>query len=291
MFSAKICANCIFLDATGLLPDLGLLVRSLENAQMKERVFGNTPSHRNGVLVSGVKPGSCADNKILTGDILMQIDGVDISERGDVVFRGLEVLPWTYAVTKKLVGESVTVSLLRRGALVQAEIALRPLVSKLPMLVNVDYRPSWVIFAGLVFLPLGLPLVWQLIEGRKCPSELMTLAEQSAQSTPKREEEVIVLGGVLAHRINITFDEYEWCQLTSINGKPIGNMRALVRALSEPGQEYAEIDFKSNEWSRNHVTVNFAEEARTRPLILDQHMVSSWCAPQLLDEEQDKHEE
>ena len=56
----------------------------------------------------------------------MQIDGI---ERGDVVFRGLEVLPWEYAVTKKLVGESVSVSLLRGGSPMQLEVTLAPKVS------------------------------------------------------------------------------------------------------------------------------------------------------------------
>jgi len=39
-------------------------------------------------------------------------------------------------------------------------------------------------------------------------------------------------------------------------------VRALVRAAAR--QEHVEIDFKANDWSRNYVAVNLAEEARTR---------------------------
>ena len=66
-------------------------------------------------------------------------------------------------------------------------------VSKLPMLVNVDYHPSWCIFAGLIFLPLGLPLVWQNIEECNCPSALMNLAEESASGVPKTDDEEVIM--------------------------------------------------------------------------------------------------
>ena len=79
----------------------------------------------------------------------------------------------------------------------------------------------------------------------------------------------------------LTFDIYEWCQLTKLDGEPIPNMHALVRALirAGSGQEHVELDFKANDWSRNYVAVNLAEEIRTRTVILEQHMVSSWSAP------------
>jgi hypothetical protein len=72
-------------------------------------------------------------------------------------------------------------------------------VSKLPMLVNVDYHPSWCIFAGLIFLPLGLPLVWQNIEERNCPSALMNLAEESASGVPKTDDEEVIMLHVVLH--------------------------------------------------------------------------------------------
>jgi len=93
---------------------------------------------------------------------------------------------------------------------------------------------------------------------------------------------VIVLGNVLSHRINLTFDMFQWCQLTKVDGRPIRNIKALVQAFTAPAADFVEIDFKANEWSRNYVSINIAEEAEARAVILDQHKVSSWCAPQLL---------
>jgi hypothetical protein len=45
-------------------------------------------ANRDGVLVVDVEPLSCAANLVLKGDILMSVDGVRVSEAGDVVFRG-----------------------------------------------------------------------------------------------------------------------------------------------------------------------------------------------------------
>ena len=49
-------------------------------------------AHRNGVLVVEVEPLSCAAGKVHEGDILMALDGVSVSEQGDVEFRGYDYI-------------------------------------------------------------------------------------------------------------------------------------------------------------------------------------------------------
>ena len=43
--------------------------------------------------------------KVLPGDVLMAINGVDISEAGEIVYRNHERLPFQYLITKQPLGQ------------------------------------------------------------------------------------------------------------------------------------------------------------------------------------------
>jgi len=127
----------------GLLPELGIHTRALVNPSMRKSCFGGKlPDHRVGCLVTYIRKHSCAAEQIEVGDILIKIDGVKVSEKEDVMFRGQERLPWEYLITRKAVGERV-------------EITLKPLPRLVPRIFAVDYIPTYVIIGGLLTLPAG----------------------------------------------------------------------------------------------------------------------------------------
>jgi S1-C subfamily serine protease len=100
----------------GLLPEPGFGFDQLVNPTLRKSCFGGTlPKHRNGCLINKVSDKGCADGKLLVGDILMAIDGVAVSEDGDVVLRGQELLDFEYMFTKKTMGETVQVTVLREA--------------------------------------------------------------------------------------------------------------------------------------------------------------------------------
>lgn len=101
-------------EECGLLPEPGIGFDQLVNPTFRRSCFGGTlPQHRNGCIINQVSDKGCAAGKLLVGDILMAIDGVAVSEDGDVVLRGQELLGLEYMFTKKTVGETVQVTVLR----------------------------------------------------------------------------------------------------------------------------------------------------------------------------------
>lgn len=180
-------------EATGTaerLPNLGIDVQKLTNSAMRSLLFGTRapPKHHHGVLVTAVKPFSCAEAAgVLPGDLLMAIDGVPISEEGEVPFRNHERVGFQYLVTRKKIGDRAHLSLQRGGhspkdasgffdvhTLVSAQTAapipleltvtLAATHDLVPRELGLDYKPDFVIIGGLVFVIAGLPLYEQARE-------------------------------------------------------------------------------------------------------------------------------
>ena len=227
----------------GLLPELGLETEELINSSQRRKYLGDAAaaSHRHGVLVSSVDKFSCAgagagpgEGLVRVGDVLMAIDGHAISEKGEVLFRGLEYLPFEYCVTSKLCGERVNLTI------------LRPLPVPLPVSVSVsvvegeevNITPATVVVAAaaaaavaatsteLVEISVDLTLSplkvmhprilgvdylpkWVIIGGLVFVvygSPLDCEMYDFDQVRQREDEETVVLVDVLAHDINVTYD-------------------------------------------------------------------------------------
>merc|ERR1719387_2779722 len=100
----------------------------------------------------------------------MAIDGATVSEEGEVTYRGHERVEYVYMYTRKSVGDTVCLTLLRgqageKAQTIEAEVLLtagKPLV---PRELWKDYRPEYLIIGGLVLLVAAVPLMQQLEAG------------------------------------------------------------------------------------------------------------------------------
>jgi S1-C subfamily serine protease len=280
----------------GLLPELGVRYCPLYNRAMRRHCFGSelkSPDDRNGVLVSAVDPHGCAAPHIKVDDILLNIDGQAISEKGDVSFRDQERLPWTYLVTRKLRGELISAEILRRSESgverLECKLELQPPPRLLPLFPNVDYFPSYVMVGGLVLLPCGRPLADKAREQKiHSISNLHWFLEKHG----KLEEvghQAIVLCDVLAHPVNVSYD-LRGERLLCVNGVAVKNMRHLVELLhpsklEASTRETLELDFgfdERREERRQFVVFETKEILATTSEILRQNKIPQWCSPDLL---------
>lgn len=174
----------------GRLPNLGIDTLQLTNSAMRTLLFGlgTAPKHHNGILITHVARFTCAEAAgVLPGDLLMAIDGVPISEEGEIPFRSHERVGFEYLITSKKVGDQVKLSLLRSkasglkdatsffdvNALVSSpsapsqlelSVTLAPTHGLIPRELGNDYAPEFMIIGGLVFVIAGLPLYEQVRE-------------------------------------------------------------------------------------------------------------------------------
>jgi S1-C subfamily serine protease len=278
----------------GLLPELGITTESLENPIMRKHCFGgDMPEHREGCLITAVDKHSVADGNLQVGDILLQIDGMAVSEKGDVVYRGDEWVHWHYLVTRKPVGDTVEVVTLRqdeaRGCMIERRLKmeLKPVMRLMPRVMGVDYFPSYVILGGLVILPAGFPLAVANLEqsgGTVNPLYIALDTLMRSGQLNEVDEQVCVLGAVLPHRSNVSYERMTGKIVSKVNGVEVKNMRHLVSLISKIDSGLIIVDFKSQpeDRCRSHVVFDVGSMRSSESEILTLNKIAQWCSPELM---------
>jgi hypothetical protein len=214
--------------AIGGVPDLGIYWQKIENASLREHV-GLTGS-RTGVLITRVVHGSSADGLLDEGDVLTAIDGTPVACDGSIPLRAHDRVHFSYLVSRHQVGGQLALEILRHGELHQLAIPLRRLVALVPP-PRPDLRPSYFIFAGLVFLPLTYDYMttwkWENVAPRFKHYYYSRLPSS-------RHEQIVLVNQVLAHDINVGYHQIHGAVVERINGIDIVAMRDVPRALQSP---------------------------------------------------------
>lgn len=122
---------------------------------LEEKVFGDNT----GIFVYDVIPDSTADGKIFPGDVVLAINEIPISEKGDVEMSDGHMVSFAQLVDNLSIGEPVKVELWRDGSRKMLKLPSRRTKIISYMRKNYDTRPEYFISSGLVFQPLNADLV------------------------------------------------------------------------------------------------------------------------------------
>lgn len=285
------------------LPALGLRTQTLCNPSLRQRAFCGRAGHHDGILVVGFASGSCARTAgVQNGDVLMAIDDCAVSEDGEIVFRGHERVHYSYAYTRKKVGDVVKLSLLRRACgekdeilqAVDLEVTLDGGHHLVPRELGKDYQADYVIIGGIVLLVAGIPLSSQLeAKGKFGPrQQAVVSAEEGADeedggvaagggSLPSNSDEnvqVVFVGDCLAHEVNVGYQMFMGHRLKTVNGAPartLAQAAALVQKAVIENTPFICLGF-----AKTKATAVFETEAllAATPTILAQHRIHSWTS-------------
>ena len=210
------------------VPDLGVYWQKIENASLRE--YAGLTGGRTGVLITRVVHGSSADGVLQPGDVLTAIDGVPIASDGSVPLRAHDRVHFSHLISRRQIGEHASVELLRSGEHHRLDVALRKLATLVPP-PQPGHKPSYFIFAGLVFLPLTYDYMatwkWENVAPRWKHYYYSRLPSA-------RHEQIVLVNQVLAHDINVGYHQIHGAVVERINGIDIIAMRDVPRALAAP---------------------------------------------------------
>jgi hypothetical protein len=219
------------------------------------------------------------------GDVVDSIDGVPVAADESIPFRGEERLDWTHLVlTGKHIGQRLKVVVWRQqeeetGAAgaggdggdsnnknkrppppapsgraarrVELELTLQPQAPLVPLLHGVDAFPSYLVFGGVVFVPLSLPAL-EAMFGRRWRSSAPVGALAALQRPRDRgglgsgnggdggdeeqRQQVVVVSHVLAHQANHGLSRVlavtgAMVPVETVDGRPLHSMRQLCQWL------------------------------------------------------------
>lgn len=226
------------------IPELGLSMQKMENADLRHRY--DLRDEHTGVLINKVYPDSPAEGKLLSGDILLSIDGQRIENDGTIEFRQGERTYLGYLWQLKQLGETMSFTVQRNKQQLEVAVPLTLPIGyeRLVFAKRYDQVATYFIAGGLVFAPLTLNYLDEYGSERNwavnAPKDLLYYYLHGEPSAERRQ--VVLLVKVLADELNVGYHAFVNGVITRINGRNISTIQDVVKAFSEHSGPYHEIE-------------------------------------------------
>lgn len=222
-------------------PNLGIAFDQTLDEHLRR--FAGIENKEGGIFVSNVQKDSSAGQAGLqVGDVILSINGQAIDSRGNYQHPKYGKLNFSHLVRGAAkVGETVKVSLIRKGEAKEIEVKLQ---RKLPeqYLVDAymfDRGPRYIIMGGLIFQELTLPYLesWGEEWDTRAPFKLVHANAHPEKYEDEGREKLVFLSNVLRTPSTLGYEELNSVIVTQVNGKAIKNIKDLSEAFSKPSAE------------------------------------------------------
>ncbi len=243
----------------------GFLTQSMENPAMR-RKYGLAET-QTGMLVHKVYKNSPADGKIQIGDIVTEIDGHKIENNGTVEFRPGEFIDHTHYIDMHQIGENIQFKVIRQGQVVDVELKLdKPGKEYLLVKPNqYDKQPTYLIFGGLVFMPLNQ----DVIDGMDgTPARIGALTYESPDAS---RSEAVIMTKVLPADINKDYHHDSDLLIEKVNGTKVHDFLDFYKKIEESTSDYVTLETPDD----YQLVIDRKEAIERQPKILAQYGVTA----------------
>ncbi|MBI4676807.1 MAG: hypothetical protein HY748_04430 [Elusimicrobia bacterium] len=127
-------------------------------------------------------------------------------------------------------GDRVELSGLREGKPFKAAVTLKRYRDLVDDTIY-DRKPTYYIFAGLVFTPLTPNYIGQW-SSEDVPTDFKVYREFGRATRTRRQ--AVVLAYVLPHEINAGYHDWRGQIIESVNGSPLGDIKDVIGAFERP---------------------------------------------------------
>jgi len=242
------------------VPSLGVFWQKTESPALRETL--RIPKGQDGVMVTRVVYGSPAWGTVREGDVIQSLDGTPVLSDGTFLFRKDERLELSHLANMHQMGEEAVLGVLRDGAPHQLRLKLKPYAMLVPG-PDYDQRPTYFIYAGLVFMPLNRNYM-DIWDWKDQSARFRHYADHLMPSAERRQ--VVIINQVLPHDVNIGYHKLQQVVVERVNGRPVFGLADVINALGDPQgpRHVIEIDNHAGSGARS----NYYDEPATR-VVLD----------------------
>jgi hypothetical protein len=222
-------------------PDSGLVTLPLLSpAYRRERAL---PEGRGGVVVDLVAPGSTSSGVLEKGDVLLAVDGQAVANDG-TVRAGDARVTFEHVFDMKQAGEPLRLEVWRGGKEVSLTAASRRLVRLDNQRNRYGVAPRYVVYAGLVFMPLDRELLKVFGRGGSDRNLVWHHLYREAEQPETVNREVVVLTRVLRHRVNSQMTFSGPVAVERINGRLLQGLDDVLVALAGGDGRFQTLEFE-----------------------------------------------
>jgi hypothetical protein len=212
-------------------PDSGFDVVDLVSpALRRER---GVPAGKTGIVVDDVVRGGTGDDTLKTGDVILAIEGQPIADDGTIALGDARV-SFGHILDMKQVGQPLKLTVWRDGKVVDLTATSRRLARGDRKRNRYNVAPKYLIYAGLVFMPLDREYMKTFGEEWPFTAPRTMAWEHFFREVEKPEladDETIVLTRVLAHPVNSEM-EVQSAILRRVNGTEVKSLAELAKAVA-----------------------------------------------------------
>ena len=230
-------------------PVLGIEFNQTDNPALRE--YYKIKDKQGGILLSKILPGSPADGQLKEGDVVTEIDHVPIAEDGTFAFSKMERLWVSYLISKKQMGESINLKLVRNGEEKSVSFPLFAFDTLVPSPYAAP-KPSYFIYGGFVFTVLTADLLKEWWDYRSDdrmripPLDFVYYYYGLGRLNEENKKEIVVMLTVLPDDINIGYHNYSNLIIAKVNGKKFFSFKEFVQILSRKEVPYTIFETKEN---------------------------------------------
>ncbi|VGO21792.1 S1C family serine protease [Pontiella sulfatireligans] len=212
-------------------PELGLFAATLDSPAARR--YAGMKEGETGIRVEHLIRGCGAETVLQKDDIITSIGGYPVANDGTVEWNGMR-LDFGIVADQLQKGETLPVELIRAKGRMMVEIELNhynPLEAKSNLY---DIKPTYFVYAGLVFAPLNRETIKTYSEKwvQEAPQELVNemyfryLEDNDFADAPQ----VMVIRR-LDHEVNVEEMLYTYRLLDTVNGKTVRTVADVVEAI------------------------------------------------------------
>ena len=249
-------------------PDINISISRMENPDLRK--WAKMKDNQTGILISYVSPEERKKGVFKVNDVIMAIDGSNISNDATVPFREDEVIFFGNIIWMKYIGDKCHFKLLRDGKVLDIDYVLGVGKSLVPAR-KFDTLPEYYILGGLVFVPLTQNYLdaWGGNWRKNAPRSLVWYAEKG--EITKKQDQVVVLSTVLADDINVGYQNICYTAVKKLNGKKVKNLKSFINSIEKIKKGFIEITLDGD----RIVVLDIKEARSATPVILKRYRVSA----------------
>eukprot|EP00931_Biecheleriopsis_adriatica_P100370 TRINITY_DN75696_c0_g1_i1.p1 TRINITY_DN75696_c0_g1~~TRINITY_DN75696_c0_g1_i1.p1 ORF type:complete len:564 (+),score=113.94 TRINITY_DN75696_c0_g1_i1:24-1694(+) len=254
-------------------------VQTLESPALRRRL-GLPEGCTSGVRVQKVLALGSSAGQLEVNDVLLAVDGEEISQDGTVPLRENERINYLHLITRRIAGkETVRIKVWRQGAPLEVDVALKPDRWMVPRLDGYDAAPEYAIVGGLVLVPLSHP--WAELKSRDkhgWTSAQALIHQHWGKALPEEGRQLVILSKVLAHPCNVGYHALSNMVLETFAGQEVTNLAQLARSVAACKDEQLVFEFLRPTGDGKELVVLDREECETgQKEVMEQHLIAAPC--------------
>ena len=193
------------------------------------------PNDDRGVVVSNVQEAGVCAGIVHPGDVLLAIDGHQITSDGMVELEGERVL-MSEVAERKYRGDSVKLSILRERKPMEVEVKFTQAWPFTLQAQQYEQQPRYVLFGGLLFQPLSRNLLGAYSFDNLRISYFYD--NFITKEIYREHPEIVILTAILPDPLNTYLSEFREGIVDKINGKKIDTLKDMAAAFAEKPEFY-----------------------------------------------------